>query len=147
MRALVLSLVLVISAPACSREVDDTTPEGALSLFLDAIDRGETGDAYALIDGESQRRLAERARSTTALGARELEPWEMLVEERSDLRFTPRRGSGLRARAGADADHAVVVVSGERAEQRAEIAMVREDGRWRVVLAIPDPRDRSPPEP
>lgn len=155
MRALhlaVLSIVVATAVSACAREPDDSTPEGALSLFLDAIDRNAhqdptaLEDAYALLDSESQRRLAERARSATALGAREYEPWEMLVDGRADLRFAPRRGSGLRVRPGATEDTAVVVVSGERPEQRAEIAMRREApsgggrGGWRVVLAIPDVR-------
>lgn len=141
--------VLVMSLGACAREPDDSTPEGALSMFLDAIERSGQGDprgledAFALIDGESQRRLSERARSATALGARELEPWEMLVTGRADLRFPPRRGAGLRVRPGATGESAVVVVAGAQPEQRAEIPMRREEDGWRVVIAIPDVRTAS----
>lgn len=154
-RALLIAVFLVVSVGACAREPDDSTPEGALSMFLDAIERSGQGDprgledAFALIDEESQRRLSERARSATALGARELEPWEMLVSGRADLRFPPRRGSGLRVRPGATDETAIVVVAGAQPEQRAEIPMRREPaspghrGGWRVVIAIPDVRTAS----
>lgn len=153
-RALLI-LSLLASLGACTREPDDSTPEGALSMFLDAIERSGQGDprgledAFELIDSESQRRLSDRARSATALGARELEAWEMLVSGRADLRFPPRRGAGFRVRPGTTEDSAVVVVSGAEPDQRAEIPMRLEgsvpghQGGWRVVIAIPDVRTAS----
>ncbi|UJR78700.1 Hypothetical protein I5071_7310 [Sandaracinus amylolyticus] len=144
----VLALISSALLTACARELDDTTPEGAAALFVDALERGRDDrnalrEAYELIDEESQRRLYERARSATALGAREYEPWEMLVEGRSRLRFTPRRGSGFRARDEGEG-RAVVTVSGEEASQRAELPMQLEDDGWRVVLDVPELR--STPE-
>lgn len=144
------ALVLVIVAFAalgvgCSREPDDQTPEGALTLFLDALERSAAGDraaledAYRLLDGETQRRLTERARSTTALGAREFQPWEMLVEERAVLRFAPRRG-GLRSRPGETEGTAIVTVTGSEGAQRTEVGMRLEEDGWRVVIAVPDIR-------
>lgn len=134
---LALAIVLGLLSLACAPEIDDSTPEGALAMFLDALERGERENAFALIDGESQRRLAERARSATALGARELEPWEMLVEDRSALRFPRRRGGGMRTNLGSDPARAIVTVIGELPGQRAEVVMVRERGRWRILLPIP----------
>jgi hypothetical protein len=136
---------------ACSRELDDRTPEGALAIFVDAIEQSERdGDAlrraYEVIDSTSQRHLSERARSATALGAREYEPWEMIVQGRALLRFVPQRGSGLRAREGASDDEAIVVVTGELEGQRAEIPMRREEGGWRVVLDVPGVRTQPPAE-
>ena len=114
-----LIAVFLVSLGACAREPDDSTPEGALSMFLDAIERSGQGDprgledAFALIDEESQRRLSERARSATALGARELEPWEMLVSGRAEI------------------------------PMRREPASPGHRGGWRVVIAIPDVRTAS----
>lgn len=152
-----LALTLALGASGCARERDDSTPEGALALFLEAIERSEQDaealrDAYALIDAESQRRLRDRARTAAALGAREYEPWEMLVQGRTRLRFVARRGVGLRARpvtredGTTRDDESIVVVTGEGEGQRAEIPMRLEDDGWRVVLAIPElrtPADRG----
>ncbi len=131
-------------ATGCADEPDDSSPDGALALFLEALDRSADQDptaledAYALLDESSRLRLSDRARSATALGAREIDPWEMLVDGRPIVRFTPRRGGGLRSRMGTAPDTAVVIVTGEGERQRAEISMRLEDEGWRVVLAIPD---------
>lgn len=140
-----LALVPLLLASGCTRELDDSSPEGAAALFLDALARADDDpyareEAYALVDEESRRRLVERARSATALGAREYEPWEMLVEGRSRLRFAPRRGSGVRVRESGEDGHATVLVTGEDESQRAEIPMVLEEGGWRVVLGVPEMR-------
>ncbi len=133
----------MIALGACSSEDEDSTPEGAAGMFLDAIAQSEHDSdalrrAYELIDEGSRQRLSERARSATALGAREYEPWEMMVRGRALLRFVPPRGSGLRARAGATEDDAIVVAMGEGEGQRAEVPMRREEDGWRVMLAVPE---------
>jgi hypothetical protein len=138
---LVPVLALALVAAGCSRERDDSTPEGAVALFLDAIERSENDrealrDAYRLLDAESRRHLADLARTTSALGAREYQPWEMIVEGRAVLSFRPRRGSGLRARPGAGPEDAIVTVTGNDDAQRAEIPVRLEPEGWRVVLAL-----------
>lgn len=146
-RRLVVSaaVALALLLSGCARELDDSSPEGAVALFLDALERGREDphalqEAFALVDEESKRRLNERARSATALGAREYEPWEMLVEGRSRLRFTPRRGSGVRVSEGGEDGRATVVVSGEDESERAEVPVVLEEDGWRVVLGVPELR-------
>ena len=142
-RAVVSFVALWLGAFAvgCGEEREDATPEGALTLFLDAIERsgesrGALEQAYDLIDASAQERLVDRARSATALGARELHPWELLVEGRALLRFHPRRGGGMRAQV--TGDRAVVTVVGEDGDERAEVPMVRQPDGWRVVLEVPE---------
>ena len=146
-----LAVVGALLFAGCARELDDSTPEGAAALFIDALARGSDGDpeareeAFRLLDESSRRRLTERARSTTALGAREYEPWEMLVEGRSRLRFTPRRGSGVRVSEDGEDGLATVLVTGQDESQRVEIPMVLEEDGWRVVLGVPELRGRERP--
>lgn len=133
----------MLGVAACSPQVDDSTPEGAATLFLEAVARSERDpkareEIYRLLDSESRRRLAERARMMTALGASDFEPWEMIVEGRVTLHVRPRRANGIRLRAGADSDQAVVVVTGRNETERMELPMRREPEGWRVVLAVPD---------
>ncbi len=143
---LILCVAASCSLAGCARDEGDTTPEGAASVFLDAIERSKRDpdalrQAYEMLDTESRRRLEERSRSAT--GAREYAPWEMIVSGRTALRFAPQRGSGLRERPGTSPDEAVVVVTGEGEGQTAELSMRREEGGWRVVVAIPEMSTRA----
>lgn len=150
-RSIIVGLALgwALLLSGCTRELDDSSPEGAAALFIDALARGSEGDpeareeAFRLLDERSRRLLGERARSTTALGAREYAPWEMLVEGRARLRFTPRRGSGVRVSEDGEDGRATVLVTGEDESQRAEIPMVLEEDGWRVVLGVPELRSRE----
>ncbi len=144
-----LALVtFVVWLSACSSAASDRTPSGALALFLEAM--GEAQDdprarerAFELLAPESKRRLSERARLAAALSGRHFEPWEMLVEGRYRLRFAPRDGRGFEERV--DGDRAIVVVHGQRSSARAEVPMVRDSGRWRVYLDVPEPGRATPP--
>jgi hypothetical protein len=137
---LVITLVLVAG---CGGAPTDDTPSGAVRLFVAAMersvdDRRGLEQAYHLLSETTRERLVARARMTSALGAAEREPWEMLVEGTAHPRFAPRPG-GFREHVDAsDPDHAVVTVSGSEAGQVAEIPVVREDDGWRVVLEVPD---------
>lgn len=133
-------VMLLCAAAACSVAATDETPSGALSLFLEAMGEAEDDPAararaYALMAGETRRSLASRARLASALSARPFEPWEMIVEGRYRLRFRPREHRGFEERIAGD--RAIVVVRGERRRERAEVPMVRENGRWRVYLHVP----------
>lgn len=140
---LVVSLSL-LAALGCSSEPTDETPRGALELFLDAMSRSARDEhaleqAYALLAEPARRELERRADLAGALAGRDFEPWRMLPQGRFGLRFAPKARGGLRERV--DGDRAVVVVTGDRG-QRAEVPLIREDGRWRVALEIPPTHER-----
>ena len=114
--------------------------------FLEVMERSATDDAalleaYGLLDQGAQRALAARATRTRALSGQAFEPWQMLAQGRFRLRFAHARG-GMKERI--DGERAVVVVSGSGAGQRAEVPLVREQGRWRIQLVLPAMRSDVP---
>jgi hypothetical protein len=106
-----------------------------------ATDDGALLEAYGLLDQGAQRALAARATRTRALSGQAFEPWQMLAQGRFRLRFAHARG-GMRERI--DGERAIVVVSGSGAGQRAEVPLVREQGRWRIQLILPAMRSDVP---
>lgn len=129
---------------ACSDVPTDETPRGTVQLFLAAMERSERNeealrDAYVLLSAPVRRELQERAHIATSYGAREMRPWEMLVRGGFRLSFTPAKGGrGMRERV--DGEHALVTVQNEAGDRKAEVPLVREDGRWRIVLELPGSR-------
>ena len=140
LRARLLPLMaLALLGAACSSEPTDDTPAGALRLFLETMDRSEWDeaaleDAYGLLSEEARAGLGQRARMATSLSGRDFEPWQMLPQGRFRLRFSPRRSGGMVEHV--DGDTAVVVVTGSRSGERADVPMVREQGGWRVVIDL-----------
>lgn len=134
--------LLALIVTGCEDVPTDETPRGALRLFLAAMERSERdpdalAEAYALLSEPTRRELRARAR---AVGDERLEPWDMLVRGRFRLTFTPASGSrGMRERIRGS--RATVIVTDARGRHRAEVPLVREDGRWRVVLELPSYRD------
>lgn len=115
-------------------------PEDTLGEFLEAMDDSATDvgslkRAYELLDDGAQSALLVRARKAKTLSGRAHEGWEMLAQGRFRLRFAPAPGVGMRA--AVKGDSAVVTVRGKREGQLALVPMVRQEGRWRVALAIP----------
>lgn len=133
---LVLGLMLVA---ACSSTPTDATPKGALTLFLNSMQRGSYDPdglraAYELLDASSRGALADRARLSGALSnGREFQPWEMLVRGRFQLRFSPEPGGLTETITG---ENAVVTIRGAHASEVARVPMKREGGRWRVALDL-----------
>lgn len=131
--------VLAVALIACAKGHDDDTPVGALMDFLEAMDRG-AGDshalerAYALLDRSAREALEVRAAKAQTLAGRTYHPWEMLAEGRFRLKFVPEPH---RMRAKVDGARATVSVSDASGRQTVQVPMVREDGAWRVVLAVP----------
>lgn len=146
-RALPLALVsfgllgaALLGASGCHDRLDDSTPSGALRLFVDAMDRSDWDahalkDAYHLLAPATRAQLVARARRAEELAGRRLKPWELIAQGRFHLRFVPRDRGGMVERI--HGDHATIVVRGAGAGERAEVSMVREGRHWRLLLDLP----------
>jgi len=135
----VLSIGAVVSS--CGSEESDSSPAGALSRFLEAMDRstlheGALKDAYALLDAGAQRELGMRAQRAASLTGRGFEPWEMIAPGRFRLRFTPSEHGEMRTTLKGES--ALVEVRSEDGRARASVPLVRESGHWRVRLSLPE---------
>ena len=139
-----LLCLVALLAIGCSEVPSDETPSGTVALFLDAMDRAERDesalrDAYVLLAAPTRRALAERAHLAGSLGGREFAPWEMIVRGRYRRSFAPREdAAGMRE--AIDGERATVTVTGEDG-QSARVPLVREDGRWRIVIDVPAARE------
>jgi hypothetical protein len=136
----------VACGPACGRAGAPDTPTAVVRHFLDVMERSATDDgalveAYGLLDQSAQRALTARATRSRALSGQSFEPWQMLAQGRFRLRFAHARG-GMRERI--TGERAVVVVTGNGVGQRAEVPLVREQGRWRIQLVLPPMRSDTP---
>jgi len=123
----------------CARDPGEISPDAALTEFLSAVEAStheptQRKAAYEWLDRSSRAALAERARRTAALAGRKLQPWEMIVPGR--LSFAGLGRAGVRMQVHIEGDKATVRIPIEK-RAPAEIEMVREDGRWRVVLTPP----------
>jgi hypothetical protein len=144
-------LVAALALASCA-ESDADAPVETLTRFLEAMDRGNVHpgarkESYALLDREAQGHIAERARRAALVTGRDYEPWEMLAPGRFRMRFAPAEHSGMRATV--TGDRALVEVRDRDGRHRAQIALVQQDGAWRIQLPVPAPRrdvaERVPP--
>jgi len=124
----------------CAEEAPDATPEGALRAFIEAMeesryDDSQRAEAYGLLDETSRAALRQRTARAEALGRTGLEPWEMLATGRFRLSFEARSMS-----AQVEDGEGIVVVRGPR-EERAEVPVVQEEGRWRIRLLGAEPAE------
>jgi hypothetical protein len=132
-----LGLVLALG---CGRLPPDATPEGALRLFLD--DMGAAGDeppstrrAFDLLGPTARANLVERARRTSRLQGRQVEPWDMLAAGLFGLAFRPKA-----MRSTVVGDRATVEVFGEHPQtEHASVVCVHEGGGWRIEPGLPEP--------
>jgi len=125
---------------ACGRPPPDSSPEGALRIFLDDID--EAGDdpramrrAYSLLGPGARANLAERARRTSRLQGRQVETWDMLAAGLFGLAFRPKAMHSTVV-----GDRATVEVFGEDPQsEHASVVCVHEGAGWRIEPGLPEP--------
>ena len=127
------------------RHTPDDTPEGALLAWTSAMnasrsDLSQRRVAYGLLAQSARNALTDRAARASQFASRALEPWELLAPGRFSLRFSIDP-SNLRAEV--QGDRATVLANGHGGDH-ADVPMVREDGHWRVDLALPTPERARP---
>ena len=138
-RALVTVAALAVSLLAgCSHPPPDSTPDGAVRLFLDDIE-GASSDprlmraAYDLLGPAARANLAERARRATFLPGQTVQPYEVLVG--FGLAFRPKA-----MRPAIVGNRATVEVFGaDPQNERASIICVKQGAVWRIEPALPQP--------
>jgi hypothetical protein len=124
---------------ACSRAAPDSTPDGAVRLWLDKMDESADDprvvkDAYALLGPSARANLEERARRTSQAQGRRVEPYEMLAVGRFALKFRPKS-----MKANVVGDRATVeVVGDDPTSERASVRCVHEGAGWRVEPDLPE---------
>jgi hypothetical protein len=130
-----LWLVLV---SGCAPRPEQFSPSEALTAFLTALDRSthapeQLQTAFEWVDKNSQAAMKQRANLAASLAGRSIAPWDMLVSGRAS--FSAYSVPSLRMRSNIQGDQATVTMP---LEGRADVtvSMVREDGRWRVVLGL-----------
>jgi hypothetical protein len=132
--------LVIASAGGCSRPPPDSTPDGAVRVFLDDMD--SAGDDPAVVRRAYQRlgpvaraNLVERARRTSELQGRHFEPWDMVAAGLFGVAFRPKA-----MHATVVGDRASVDVFGEDPHtEHAAVACVREGQSWRIEPGFPEP--------
>lgn len=137
-RTFVLAALVAALAIACSRSAPDSTPEGALRLFIEKMETSSDDptamkEAYALLGPHARANLKERAERASRGQGKRFEPHEMLAEARFGLRFRTRTMTTR-----IEGDDATVEVMGEGPDEKATVKCARENGAWRVELDLPD---------
>jgi hypothetical protein len=138
--ALAWSIAVGATLSGCSRPPPDSTPDGAVRLFLDEMEAASDDPAaerrvFGLLGPAARANLSERARRTSGLQGRHVEPWDMLAAGLFGVAFRPQT-----MRATVVGDRATVDVFGEDPRtEHASVVCVREGQSWRIEPGFPDP--------
>jgi hypothetical protein len=135
---LLLAALCLGSVTGCARQASDDTPERAVQEFIERMQRvhgdvAKSKAAFELLAAPARANLEERAKRASATSGRSVNPEEMLVPSRFYLGFQPRSWSTERG-----SDWAVVTAEGDSPNERKQIPCVREQGRWKVMLELPE---------
>jgi hypothetical protein len=96
-------------------------------------------DAYELLGPAARANLEERARRTSQLQGRRVEPFEMLAQGRFGLGFRPKAVERM-----VSGDHATVEVLGTDPSERASVRCVHIPAGWRVEPELPEMTTSAP---
>ena len=127
MRRLALLFSLVLLAGCRKAE----GPEEAYRRFAQATAKRDAATAWSLLSSESQQALTRAAADVAKAEGREApkDGRQLLLSDATTLVAPPRDASAV-----FEGDRTFVVVRDEAGE-RGRVAMVKEDGRWRVDLS------------
>jgi hypothetical protein len=131
-----LALLCALTLSGCDQE--DRTPEGAVQLFLKAVESGETEGVYKLLAPRTHQRLEALAKLASAQtgGRRKLKPVDLLVTGMDQVR-TKRQAVAVSV-VKIEGDRAKVkLVGGDGKQQQHVLELVRVGRRWRIVLPVP----------
>lgn len=132
--------LLLASGSACSRPAPDSTPDGAVRLFLEDMEVAGDDPAalrrvYQLLGPAARANLGERARRTSGLQGRHVEPRDMIAAGFFGVAFRPNA-----MRSAIVGDRANVEVFGEDpTTEHASVVCVREGSSWRIEPGFPEP--------
>lgn len=129
-RAALRAVLLLAAALACSARERATTPERAVEHLVAAARTGDRARVYAVLGPTTRARLtALQAASRKTTGPVSMKPedflsvgWAPPAWEPASMRTTRREGD--------DAEVEVASAQGDRHT----LALVREDGEWKVEL-------------
>ncbi len=137
-RPAVLSVVIALALAACESARPADSPVTTVATFIAAVEAAERDATqrrrvYDLLSLRGRNGLDERAARASQVSGRALDPWEMIAPGRLRLRMTVSTDSLTARESG---ERAMVTARG-RAGGVADIPLVREEGRWRIDLALP----------
>jgi hypothetical protein len=139
-RIRVLAVLAIGLGVGCSRPPQDATPDGAVRLFLDAMEAAEDDGremrrAFDLLGPTARANLEERARRTSRLQGRQVQPWDMLAAGRFGVAFRPKT---MRSKVVGDRA-SVEVMGADLQTQHATIVCVQKGAGWRIEPEFPEP--------
>lgn len=140
--ALLFLLATALALGACTHKAMDSTPEGAVRSWLDAMeaaadDPQSAKEAYAMLGPKAKHNLESRAERASRIQGRHVEGEDMLATGRFGLRFRPE---SLKATITGD-DASVDVYGADPTNQHAVVACHREGEHWKVEPALPEQAD------